>query len=71
MQSSEIIAIQNYLRKLFGGDRIRLIGGKGDQPVEVYVGDEFVGTVYRVEEEGEVSYSFTMSILDIDLAPVG
>ncbi len=70
MQEFEVIAIQNYMRKLFGADRIRLKPGRADHPVEVYVGDEFVGTVYRIEEEGEVSYSFTMTILDIDL-PLG
>ena len=33
---------------------------------EVYVGDEFLGLVYKDEEEGD--YNFSMAILDIDLA---
>jgi hypothetical protein len=35
--------------------------------VEVYLGDEFIGTLFRDEDEGEVSYAFSMAILDFDL----
>ena len=34
---------------------------------EVYIGDEFVGVVFRDDEDGDLSYNFTMAILDIDL----
>ena len=34
---------------------------------EVYLGDEFLGVLYRDEDEGELSYNFSMAILDIDL----
>ena len=34
---------------------------------EVYIKNEFVGTLYRDEDEGEVSFDFNMSIIDIDL----
>jgi hypothetical protein len=34
---------------------------------EVYIGDEFIGVVYRDDEDGDLSYNFTMAILDIDL----
>ena len=34
---------------------------------EVYIGSEFIGTLYRDEDEGELSYDFNMSIIDIDL----
>jgi Protein of unknown function (DUF3126) len=34
---------------------------------ELYVGDEFVGIIFRDEEDGELSYNFSMAILDIDL----
>jgi hypothetical protein len=34
---------------------------------ELYIGDEFVGVVYRDDEDGDVSYNFSMAILDIDL----
>lgn len=34
---------------------------------ELYLGDEFLGIVFRDEDEGELSYNFSMAILDIDL----
>ena len=34
---------------------------------ELYAGDEFLGIVTRIEDEGEVSYDLSMSILDFDL----
>lgn len=34
---------------------------------EVYIGDEFIGVISRDDEEGELSWHFTMSILEEDL----
>ncbi len=31
------------------------------------IGDEFIGVIFKDEDEGEVSYAFNMAILDIDL----
>ena len=67
MRNAEIVAVQNYLTKLFENERILLKKGRAENQVEVYVKNEFVGTVYREEDEGEISYSFNMAILDIDL----
>ncbi len=36
-----------------------------EDSAEVYVGDEFIGLVYKDEEDGD--YNFSMAILDIDL----
>jgi hypothetical protein len=33
----------------------------------LYIDDEFVGVIYRDDEDGDLSYNFTMAILDIDL----
>ena len=38
-----------------------------DDSAEVLNGDEFIGVVFRDDEDGEISYSFNMSILSIDL----
>ena len=38
-----------------------------DESAEVYLGDEFLGVVFRDEEDGDLSYNFSMAILDIDL----
>ena len=34
---------------------------------EVYIGDEFLGVIYRDDEDGDLSYNFSMAILDVDL----
>jgi hypothetical protein len=44
-----------------------LKSNKASDCVEAYIKDEFIATVYKDEEDGEVSYTFTMSILDVDL----
>ena len=38
-----------------------------DDSAEVYVGDEFIGVLFKDDEEGETSYQFQMAILDYDL----
>ena len=40
---------------------------KKDDIAEVFIGGEFVATLYREEEDGEVSYQFQMAILEMDL----
>ncbi len=68
MQPSEIQRVQHYLREKFQRPNLKLIPQKGkEDSAEVYLGDEFIGVIYRDEEEGELSYDFHMSILDIDL----
>ena len=70
MTPNEIVRVQDYLRHKFGNDRIAIDQPKKPgAPIEVRIGDEFIGVLYRDEEEGEVSYSLTMSILEEDLRP--
>ena len=38
-----------------------------DDSAEVYFGDEFIGVIFRDDEDGDVSYDFNMAILEIDL----
>lgn len=71
---SEIWRLEKYLRNLFRLDTIT-ITERPKQPdsVEVQINGEFIGVLFRDEEDGEVSYAFNMAILDIDLpeAPAG
>lgn len=69
MKRDEIKQLESYLRTTFSNDRINVIVPKREgQPVEVKIGEEFIGVLHRDdEEEGEVSYTFMMSILDFDL----
>lgn len=38
-----------------------------DDSAELFIGDEFIGVIYRDDEDGDTSYNFNMAILDIDL----
>ena len=71
MNKSEMARLQKYLRDKFGTERIALSLKPGkDAFIEVSLGGEFIGTIYRDEEDGEVSYAFTMTILEMDLPAV-
>lgn len=68
MRPDEIAGVQQFLRKTFSNNRITIKPPKKPTaPVEVYIGEEFIGVLHRDEDEGEVSYAFHMTILDIDL----
>ena len=64
----ELIKIQAYLRDKFANDNIavRPRSQTGDS-IEVLINGEFIGLVYKDEDEDEVSYDFNMGILSIDL----
>lgn len=68
MDKKEIQRLENYLKKTFGATTLNLRPQpKKTDMAEVFIGDEFIATLYREEEDGELSYQFQMAILDIDL----
>jgi hypothetical protein len=68
MNRSEVIRLQKYLQEKFGNNSLVLKERKEDkESVEVSLGGEFIGLIYRDEDEGEISYDFNMAILEIDL----
>lgn len=68
MTPSDIARLEAYLRSTLGNDRIRIEVPKArGASVEVRVGGEFLGTVHRDEEDGEVSFSLHITILEEDL----
>lgn len=68
MTFNEIAQVQKYLRDMFGNTRIKVHKrDQADDSAEVTLGEEFIGVVYRDEDEGEVSYAFNMAILEEDL----
>ena len=68
MTPVEIAKVQVYLRKAFSNNLIKVIPPqKSSGPVEVQIGEEFIGVLHRDDDEGEVSYSLLMSILEEDL----
>jgi hypothetical protein len=68
LKPDEIAKLTKYLRKTFdnAGISVRVRPQKKDSG-EVYLGEEFIGVLYRDEEDGELSYNFSMAILEIDL----
>lgn len=70
MTPDEIKKVQTYLQKKFGLPDLTLRMRKTGDSVEALLNGEFIGVIYKDEEDGEVSYDFNMAILDIDLEDV-
>ena len=70
MTPAEISRVETYLRRVLGTARIEIpVPKRKGASVEVMVDKEFLGTLHRDEEEGEVSYSLHITILEEDLPP--
>lgn len=68
MNAAEIRKLETFFQKRFKLPTIELRQRpRKDDSAELFIGDEFIGVVYRDDEDGEVSYNFSMAILDIDL----
>ena len=64
----DIPKLQKYLRKTFRCDALRVVmHARKKDMAEVFIGDEFIATLYREEDDGEISYQLQMAILDLDL----
>lgn len=68
MKADELRKLDAYFKRVFGtpGLEVRARPRKDDS-AELYKSDEFLGVIYRDEDEGELSYNFSMAILEIDL----
>jgi hypothetical protein len=68
VDAREISKLENYLKRLFGNARIRVVPRpKKEDSAEVYIGEEFVGVLFVDDEDEERSYNFQMAILGTDL----
>ncbi|GJL94532.1 MAG: hypothetical protein DHS20C05_09370 [Hyphococcus sp.] len=68
MNASEITRLTAYLQTKFNVPALSIRARPNkDDSAEVYLGDEFIGVIFRDDEEGDVSYDFNMAILEIDL----
>jgi hypothetical protein len=67
-KATDIARVEAYLRMVLGSDRIHI-----DEPnsrgasVEVRAGREFLGTLHRDDQDGEVSFPLHITILEDDL----
>ncbi len=64
---SEVIKLEGYLKRKFGNHGLSLRARPTADSVEVLLNGEFLGVIYKDEDEGEVSYDFNMAILAIDV----
>ncbi|MEO1104111.1 MAG: DUF3126 family protein [Pseudomonadota bacterium] len=71
MDKQEIAKLETYMRRQFANDTLSVRARpRKDDSAEVYLGEEFIGVMYRDEDEGELSWNFTMAILEVDLEGV-
>lgn len=68
LDKAELDKVESYLKRTLGAKTLNLRPQpKKTDMAEVFLGDEFIATLYREDEDGEVSYQFQMAILDMDL----
>ena len=68
MKREEIVRLERYLRKTFRLDAIEVRQRpKKEDSAEVYIGDEFIGILFKDDEDDDLSYQFQMAILGYDL----
>ncbi len=71
MNKDELAQVQAHLRRLLGNQQLMLrVPNRKNASVELHVGEEFIGTVHRDTEDGEVSYSVQIVVLSEDLSQV-
>ena len=71
MNHPEIIKLKKFLQLKFNNKNIDVRPrAKLNDSVEVFIGDESIGLIHVDDEDGDKSYMFSMSILDIDLDEV-
>ena len=67
MKPDEIIKLDAYFKRIFNDKMVIKARPRKDDSAEVYLGDEFLGIIFRDDEDGDLSYNFSMAILDVDL----
>lgn len=68
MKPEEIKKLDAYFKRTFDNQKLSVKARpRKDDSCEVFLDDEFLGLLYKDEDEGELSYNFSMAILDIDL----
>ncbi len=67
LKPEEIRKLDAYFKRVFQNPKLMVKARpRKDDSAEVYLGDEFLGIVFKDEDDGD--YNFSMAILDIDLA---
>jgi Protein of unknown function (DUF3126) len=68
VKPDELKKLDAYFKRTFGNPTISVKARpRKDDSAEVFLGEEFLGVLYRDDEDGDLSYNFSMAILDMDL----
>ncbi|QFT31649.1 DUF3126 family protein [Roseibium porphyridii] len=71
MKPDEIRKIEAYLQSKFELASLQVRARpRKDDSAEVYIGEEFIGVIFRDDEDEDLSWNFQMAILEIDLEDV-
>ena len=65
--AEELPLIQRYLQDTFKNTGFALKMRKTPDSVEVLLEGEFIGVLYKDDEDGEICYNFNMAILEMDV----
>lgn len=64
----ELVKLRSFFQTRFRNENFTLkIREKAPDSVEVLLNNEFLGVLYKDEDDGETSFDFNMAILSIDL----
>ncbi|MBB4102287.1 DUF3126 family protein [Allorhizobium borbori] len=67
MKPDELKKLDAYLKRTLNPQITVKARPRKDDSAEVYVGDEFIGVIFRDDEDGDLSYNLSMAILAEDL----
>jgi Protein of unknown function (DUF3126) len=67
LKAEELKKLEAYFKKTLNPEISVKARPRKDDSAEVYLGDEFLGVIYKDDEDGDLSYNFSMAILDVDL----
>lgn len=67
LKPEELRKLDSYFKRTFNPQMQVRARPRKDDSAEVYIGDEFLGVLFRDDEDGDLSFNFSMAILDIDL----
>ena len=68
LKPDEIRKLDAYFKRTFQNPQLEVKARpRKDDSCELYVGDEFLGIIFKDDDDGELSYNFSMAILDVDL----
>jgi len=68
MTRTEVMRLRKYLNDKFDSNKFDLDpGGQKDGSMELHYNGEFIGVIYKDDDEGEISYAVNMAILEEDL----